>query len=399
MKKLFVYFVSFGLVISCSGVKKTQEALNTGNYGSAITSALQNLAGNKDKKSHQRYILMLEEAFYKNADRELQEIAFLKKDGNPANYERIYTTYVSLNEIQKRITPLLPLRIQDQNRNAAFEFKNYDEKIIKSKNKLSEYLYGNASALLDKGTTKSDFRKAYDDFAYLNEIHPGYADTAIKMETAYAKGLDYVKVQIYNDTEQIIPGRLQDELLNFNTYGLNDLWTQYHANPIKGQTYDFEMQLAFRTIAISPEQVKEKQVIKERQIADGYEFLLDRNGNVVKDSLGNKIKVEKLKTVRSTFYQFTQFKTAQVAGNVRFIDLKTQQQLNTYPLSSEFIFEHHYANYQGDKRALDTDMIAMLNLTSVPFPSNEQMVYDAGEDMKAKLKHILVRHKFPTQRH
>jgi hypothetical protein len=31
---------------------------------------------------------------------------------------------------------------------------------------------------------------------------------------------------------------------------------------------------------------------------------------------------------------------------------------------------------------------------AVPFPSNEQMVYDCGEDLKLKLKDILGRNKF-----
>ena len=79
---------------------------------------------------------------------------------------------------------------------------------------------------------------------------------------------------------------------------------------------------------------------------------------------------------------------------VSYIDLNTKQQVNTYPLSSEFIFEHIYANYQGDRRALENDLIALLDLRAVPFPSNEQMVYDAGEDLKNRLKDILVRHKF-----
>ncbi len=79
---------------------------------------------------------------------------------------------------------------------------------------------------------------------------------------------------------------------------------------------------------------------------------------------------------------------------VSYIDLNTKQQVNTYPLSSEFVFEHIYANYQGDRRALENDLIALLDLRAVPFPSNEQMVYDAGEDLKNRLKDILVRHKF-----
>ncbi len=394
MKQLLLYTTILLLVFSCSGVKKTQEAINTGNYSSAINNALKNLADNKDKKSNQPYVVLLEEAYGKNTERELQQIAFLQKDGNPANYESIYKGYLSLNEIQQRIKPLLPLRLNDEKRDAHFSFKDYDDKIIKSKNQLSEFLYSNATVLLKKGTTKQDFRTAYEDFRYLSEINPGYADSDQKMKEAHSKGLDYVKVKIYNDSEQIIPARLQDELLNFNTYGLNDLWTQYHSNPLQGQKYDYEMQLAFRNIYISPEQVKEKQVIKEKQISDGYEFLVDRSGALVKDSLGNKIKVEKFKTVRSDFYQFTQIKSAQVAGNVIFIDLSAQQQVNSYPLSSEFVFEHNYANYQGDKRALDNEMISMLNMAAIPFPSNEQMVYDAGEDIKAKLKGILVGHRF-----
>lgn len=394
MKQIVFYFSVLVLFFSCSGVKKTQEAINTGNYTNAINNALRNLAENKDKKGNQPYVLMLEEAFKKNAERELQQIAFLIKDGNPANFENIYNGYLQLNEIQQRVRPLLPLKVNDENRNANFAFKDYDDKIIKSKNKLSEYLYNNATALLASGKTKFDFRKAYDDFKYLNEINPGYSDTRQKMEEAYSRGLDYVKVQVFNESEQIIPVRLQDELLNFNTYGLNDLWTQYHTNPLQGQKYDYEMQLAFRNITISPEQVKERQIIKEKQISDGFELLRDRNGVIVKDSLGKEIKVEKFKTVRSNFYQFTQFKSAQVLGNVSFVDLQTLQQLNSYPLISEFVFEHNYANYQGDKRALDNDMISLLNLAAVPFPSNEQMVYDAGEDIKAKLKGILARHRF-----
>jgi hypothetical protein len=38
--------------------------------------------------------------------------------------------------------------------------------------------------------------------------------------------------------------------------------------------------------------------------------------------------------------------------------------------------------------------VTLVNQAAVPFPSNEQMVYDAGEDLKLRLKDIVVRHKF-----
>ncbi len=394
MKKLLLTGISALFLLACGGVKKTQEALNTGNYGSAINKSLSNLGDNKTKKGHQPYILLLEEAYQKNTERELQRIAFLEKEENPANYEAIYNTYNSLYTIQERIKPLLPLYVNEENREAEFSFNNYQNQLLDAKDQFSEYLYDNASDLMKNANNKGDFRKAYDDFTYLNELNPGFEDTRTLIEEAYAKGLDYVKVGMVNQTQQIIPGRLQEELLNFNTYGLDEHWVRYHTNPLPNINYDYTMQVAFREINISPEQVNEKQVIKEKQVKDGYRYATDQNGNVVKDSLGSKIKIDKFKTVRCDFYQFTQFKTAQVAGLVSFTDLKTKQEINSYPLTSEFVFEHIYANYDGDKRALDNDLVALLKLAAVPFPSNEQMVYDAGEDLKARLKGIITRQRF-----
>lgn len=394
MKKTLLFSAILLFLAACGGVKKTQRAVNSGNYLQAINRAVNNLADNKHKKSHQRYVLLLEDAFEKNTQRELDQINYLKQDGNPANYEAIYNSYLSLKQIQQRIRPLLPLPVYDENRQAEFYFRDYDGPLLTAKTKLSDYLYENASNLLANASFKQDYRQAFEDFKYLEEINPGYADVKEKMEAAHAKGLDYVKVQVINDTDQIVPQRLEDELLNFNTLGLNDLWTQYHTNPLKDIRYDYEMQVAFRNISISPEQIREKQVIKEKRIRDGYDYVLDDNGNVMKDSLGNDIRIDRYRNVICNYYEFTQFKAAQVVGNVSYIDLNNSQQLNSYPLSSEFIFEHIYANYSGDRRALEEDLIPFLEVTPVPFPTNEQMVYEAGEDLKARLKDIIVRHKF-----
>lgn len=382
------------IISACSGVKKTQEALNTGNYTTVMNKAIQNLAENKTKKGHQQYITLLEEAFAKNAAREQQEIKFLKNDGNPANLETIYNKYLQLKQIQERIKPLLPLYINEEGRNAEFKFVNYDNSILNTKDDLSEHLYQNATNLLATAKYKADFRAAYDDLKYLQEINPGYKETVAKMDEAYNKGLEYVRVDIANQTEQIIPERLEAELLDFNAFGIDDFWLQYHTNPLENMKYDYAMNLDFMEINVSPERIKETQIIKERQIKDGWEYLLDDGGNVVKDSLGNKIKVDKMKTVTCKLFQFTQTKSAQIGAKVSFTDLRTGQEINSYPLSSEFIFEHIFANYEGDKRALEDDLLLYLNAREVPFPSNEQMVYDAGEDLKARLKNIVSKYQF-----
>ncbi|PRX54535.1 hypothetical protein [Flagellimonas meridianipacifica] len=393
MRKTLLYSTIL-ILLSCGGVKKTQEAVNSGNYVTAMNKAIKNLTENKTRKGHQAYVTLLEDAFAKNAQRELEQISFMEKDGNPANLETIYRKYNALKDIQARIQPLLPLSIYEEGREARFDFVNYDNAILDTKDELSEYLYANASDLLKNARYKQDFRSVFNDLKYLSEINPGYKQTVQKMDEAYQKGLDYVKVQIDNETQQIIPERLEDELLDFNTYGIDNFWTKFHSKPQNGMNYDFALNLGFREINISPERVNETQIVREKQIKDGYEYLLDENGNAIKDSLGNRIKVDRLRTVTCNFYQFTQFKSAQIGAKVSITDLTSGQEINSYPLASEFIFEHIYANYKGDRRALDNDLVALLDLAAVPFPTNEQMVYDAGEDLKARLKGIIRRHQF-----
>ena len=387
-------FGLFILMLSCGGVKNTQEALNTGNYYSAINKSVAKLSENKTRKGNQDYIYMLEDAFVKNTKRELKEIDFLKKDGNPANYEKIYNLYNRLNSVQERITPLLPLQLYDENRNASFSFKDYSNDILSSKSKLSDYLYNNATTLLTSAITKYDFRKAYDDFKYLSKLSPDYKDVREKTEEAYQKGIDFVQVRLSNNTDKIIPEDLESSLLNFNTYDLDNLWTRYHTNPQRDIHYNYEMLLDFTAINISPEHVVTKVTTEEKEIKDGWRYVLDENGNVAKDSLNNDIKEDKFIVVKCDFRKFTQHKDVQIAGNVTYYDLKTKQQINSYPLTSGFVFEHIYANYNGDKRALDDKLIRLANRRPVPFPSNEQLIYDSGEDLKNNIKSIIKKYQF-----
>ncbi len=394
MKKLLLLLSVFIITSSCSSVKKTEKALNTGNYDQAINIALNKLRTNKGKKGKQPYILMLEEAFAKVVNRDIEAVNYLERDGNPANLERIYNTYVSMKNRQERIKPLLPLYVVEQGRNANFLMDNYDQRILTTKDKLSKYLYDNAKALLSSAQRKTDFRNVYENLVYLDKITPNYKNTRVLIEEAHLKGTDFVKVTMKNRTNVVIPRRLESDLLNFGTYGLDDLWTVYHSQPQKTTSYDYAMEVTLREINISPEKVRERQLQREKMVKDGWEYLLDEEGNVVKDEEGNKIKVDKMVKVRCEYYEFTQFKAANVVGNVQYKNLRTKQLLEAFPIASEFVFEHIYANYSGDKRALEDDLVRFLGLQAVPFPTNEQMVYDSGEDLKNKIKNIITNYRF-----
>jgi hypothetical protein len=392
MRKITI-LLSLLIIISSCGIKQTRNLLTSGNYDGAIYTAIEGLRGNKNAKGRQDYVYLLEEAFAKAKERDNRNINAWFKDTNPSNLEKIYNTYLLLNKRQELIRPLLPLKLIQENRNAFFPFEDYTDQIVSSKNLLSNHLYTNAKSLI-ASKDKMSCRKAYDDLIYLEKINPGYKDSRKLMEEAQFKGTDFVSVYTKNETNMIIPVRLQNDLLDFSTFGLNDKWTVYHSNRQKEIDYDFGLIINFRQINISPEQMKEKEFIKEKQIKDGVKNLLNANGQIVRDSVGNPIKVDNLKTVRAEIYEFTQFKACQITAKVDFIDFRTNQLIETFPLASEFIFNHVYANYRGDKRACEESYFPFFNKKAIPFPSNEQMVYDSGEDLKAKLKIIIIRNKF-----
>lgn len=388
-----ITFLLISLLFLGCGVKQTQSMLSNGDYDGAISRALDGLRTNKNSKGNQEYVYLLEEAFAKAKERDLNNLKLLIKENNPANLERIYNLYKQLHSRQERVKAVLPLRLINENRNAYFPFDDYSDSIIASKNDLSAYLYANAKKLMTS-RNKLDAREAFDDLAYLDQLNPNYKDVRSLMDEAKFKGTDFVFVSTKNDTQMIIPVRLQEDLLDFSTFGINDKWTVYHNKKQKDFFYDYGLVVTFRNIVISPEQVREKQFVKEKQVKDGTKVLLDANGNSVKDQNGNNVMVDNLKTVTASIYEFTQNKSCQVTAKVEFLDNRSNQLIDTYPLSSEFVFNYVYATFNGDKRACEQDYFQFFDRKAVPFPTNEQMVFDSGEDLKAKLKAIITRNKF-----
>jgi len=387
MKKIILF--AFILLVSC-GVKQTRKMVASGDYDDAISKAVDKLQSNKNAKGKQDYVYLLEESFAKAKERDLRDIAAWFKDANANNLELIFNTYKQLHDRQEMIRPLLPLKLLQEGRDAKFPMEDYTEQIVSSKTALSKYLYLNSVASLISND-KMKCRRAYDDLVYLNQINPGYKDVSKLINDAQLKGTDFVMVSTKNETNVIIPNRLNDDLLDFSTYGLNDKWTAYHNAKQKGIVYEYGVEIRFRDITISPERINEKEFLKEKVIKDGTKKLLDSRGREVKDSLGKPIYVDNMKTIQIAIYESTQQKAAQVTAKVDYVNLKTNQLLQTFPISSEFVFQNVYARYKGDRRACDANYLTNFDRRPIPFPSNEQMVFDCGEDLKGKLKDIISR--------
>lgn len=387
MIKKLLYICTAILLMNCSNLKHTNQQLATGNYEFAINNALNYLVKKRYGKKAPEYSKILFDSYNKAVDRDERTLNYLNSDPNPESLERMFETYLHLEQRQNKIRPLLP--IQGYN----FRIQDYTTATLNTRNKLSEYLYEKANNKL-KSYNKQFIREAHDDFKYLQKINPNYRNVTDLINKSHQKGTDYVYIQLKNNTQFTIPNRLRKDLLNIQQYKLDNYWTVHHGNKISNINYDYNLILSFDRIELSPEQVKEVHILKERQIKDGTKYVLDQKGNVKKDADGNDVKVDNFIKIKSNLHQYTQFKECTIYAKSHIINNSTKQTVSTTPYRSNFVFEHIYATQSGDRRALASEYLSLLSIRQVRFPSNEQMISDAGNDIKNQLRRQLTRLRF-----
>jgi hypothetical protein len=393
MKRAIHLLVCFVLVTSCSSIKRSQKELNKGNYHAAIDIAIGKLQKNKLKKGNEELIPILEDAFQKATAAAMRRIDFLEKDGNPASKREVFNLYRGLDQMQNKIRPLLPLYNLKEGREARFEFADYNANLIEAKEDYAVFLYEQSKVLMERNN-KMDFRSAHKSLLELQRLSSNFRDSEQLLREAHYYGTDFVFVELNNRTNQILPVRLERDLLDFNTYGLDDFWTEFHSLNRRDIDYDFEVRMEFRQLLISPERIQERQIPLEREIKDGFTYQVDRSGNYILDSDGNRIKVDRFIVVKGTLYETIQTKALALSGKVDYYDVQRRQLMNSHPLETEFVFENVFATFKGDERVLSDDDKRLLRNRFVPFPSAEQMLIDASDDIKGRLSTILKRNKF-----
>lgn len=389
MKYIIISIIFFSL-LACQSVKRTKKAMNSGNYVEAIDMSVNQLQKSKTRKKSPEYAELLYNSYQKLKERDLAFVTYLRKENLKANTKEIFELYRRLNQIQQKIRPLIPLK--DQNGDEIyFNFEDYSDVIIQEKENYVNYLYTNSLDFIENGN-KTQNRVAFNYLEEIENLMPGYKNINQLKKDAYFNGTDFVIVTLQNSTDMIIPQMLEDRLLNFDTYGLDDFWTEYHVSERSNINYDFAVDIEFTEIQFSPERLVEREIPLEREVKDGWRYKKDRNGDFILDSEGNKIKEDIYVNVSGVLYETLQTKFVDVRARVNYFNLETNQKINSYPLESQFVFENRFANFNGDDRVLDKDEKFLLTQKPMDYPSNSKMLTDASEDIKSKLKSILMNH-------
>ena len=143
--------------------------------------------------------------------------------------------------------------------------------------------------------------------------------------------------------------------------------------------------LRVKEIGVGREAVNERQFVESKKIDDGFEYVLDRRGNVMKDSLGNDIKIARTKTIFATVIEVHQYKDATLGGVLEVFDTHQKEVIRTVPVRVNGIFENYASTFRGDKRALSRTACRYLGNSPQPFPTDEYLVGVAAANLETEV--------------
>lgn len=374
MRKLSIPALSmFILLVGCVN---TQKLINSGNYDEAIRISVERLRKNKNKDKE---VIRLEQAFYKVQKRDQERIAFLKKEGNPTNSVEIYRMYENISARQGMIQPLLPLYIDE--REASFTFLNVDDEIIAWKQEAAGYLYSHALQLLEK-SDKSSARQAYDELVELKGIVSTYRDLDERMNEAWNRGMNWIAFKVENNSLNLVPAEFDYELRHTDLWPSTGKWFRFLGEQDADSLADLAVIVNLKVVDVGPEQVKEVHYENVKEIKAGEKNLLDSEGNPVKDTAGNIIKVPVMKEISAHVIETQQTKVAMLSGSIEFYDMARNRFVRSDPFSVQAVFEHFSATFTGNKDALTDETRRRIGNRPVPFPSDFGMIMDGARHLQ-----------------
>ncbi|MCI5058885.1 MAG: hypothetical protein MRY83_22415 [Flavobacteriales bacterium] len=374
--KTLVHFVLVCMIMSVLGCANSR--LVNGDYDTALRIAVKKLKRNPDKM---KYINILEEAYVNANTQDENRITFLKKEGRPDVWDEIFERYSALKRRQELVQglPFTP---------KAITFKDYDNDVINAKKNAAEYFYAHGEKKMNEGG-RGNARIAYDNFLKVKSYYSDYKDVDQKISNARFEGTSNALFVINNASGIKLPPNFEAEIKRMTVEDLSSEWVNFDLNEQEGLNYHYNINLKMQVLNVSPNLPKEIIYTDSKEIKDGWEYVLDDKGNVMKDSLGNDIKKPKFKIITAKVTERQMRKTARISGIIEFIDLETNQVMESSPIAADSFFEHRWGTAQGDLRALSDTSRKLIKIKPLPFPADPDLIMDASITLRNMTKDIL----------
>ena len=378
--KRIVPFI-FILTIILSGCGSSKKQLQKGNYDAAIDKAVKQLR--RDPKDVKQ-IDILSQSYKIANDQDNERIRFLKMEGRPNNWDEIYLVYKALNNRQSLVRTVTPLNMNG--RSVDFPYVDYLPEMVNAKRKAADFYFAHGNELM-KSDIKESYRQAFAEFIRAKEYIGDYEGIDKKIQDTKYLGMSRVFVSIQNSSVLKFPKEFEQDLLALDLPALNSEWVEYHTQNLNNNVqYDYFVNVNIKNIMVSPPQSLQSDSVIKRDIQDGFTYIFDKKGNVMRDSLGNDIKQKKYKTLQCALVETIQSKACRIDGDVEVIQMNPNKVLKKDPIGAQSNFENVSSRALGDTQALNAKQLERTKTALAPFPTDIEMVVRCSESLKMAIR-------------
>lgn len=385
MKRIVPIFLTTLILSSCASITKNMQR---GNYDQVIHKTTKKLI----RKPSAKHAQAMDRAYKLANERDLERVAFLEKEDNPAYYDELFARYASLKERQSKVRTVTPITIDGKT--YSYEYVDYDAKIVESKNKAAEEFYRDGKNLFNNARSKQDYRDANFALTRANEYggHK-FPDIEQLIHESRLAGISRVIVVPENRDPNIgIPQIDLEYLVAMDSRTVEGTpWTEFHFKHVGGNVqYDYEMFVRVLSIQVSDNIEKESKQDYTRKSTTKFDYALDAAGNVMKDTAGNDIKI--YKDVTATMVKKERLKDCIIRGEVELISIAGEPRgsVAKVPFSADSKFENVSYDLIGDPEAVETGTRDLTKNETQPFPTETVLVKQAIENARPIVQGIIV---------
>ncbi|MFM2392564.1 MAG: hypothetical protein RLZZ546_541, partial [Bacteroidota bacterium] len=349
-----------------------------GEYEKAFSYAIEKIAGKKDKKT--KYVKAIEKAYSVLNSRDLDRIAELNASNHSDKYDKLYHLYVSLENRQERVKGIIPL-ISEDGYVAELSIENYS--ILKADvvTKAKETYYSRGLELLEKGKSdKNHAKSAYYAFTKIDQYDKYYKNIIELKSEALYYGTTHIAIDIKDSDREDATYSLNRKLQFLNLDKLNSKWEKYYFIDRK-KSYDKYVVIEIDDLEFGFEKEKVNNYEMTALVEEGIEYVYDTKGNVVKDSLGNKISVPKKVLKKAWVSEIFREKTSRANAKVLLYHEAKSLPAQNIPVTVYHNFADSAIRFTGDRRALSHDVCNRLDDYIQDFPTFHESIDLLGSNM------------------
>ncbi|HUX95476.1 MAG TPA: hypothetical protein VMV47_07060 [Bacteroidales bacterium] len=386
MKKIIPFFII--LTILFSGCSSSKKQLSKGNYDAAIDKAVKELRRDRDDE---KQIEILSESYRVANELDQERIRYLKMEGRANSWDEIYQIYQGLSARQTQVRTVTPLSLNG--RTVDFPYVDYMADMVEAKRKAADFYFAHGNQLME-GKIKENYRQAFGEFLRAKQYMGDYPGIDNKIEEAKYLGISRVFVSVQNSSIIKFPQEFEQDLLALDLPALNSEWVEYHTVNLNNDTeYDYFINVNVKNVAVTPDQTVQKDSVVKRDVDDGFEYKLDKKGNVMKDSLGNDIRIKKYKTLQCALVETIQLKSCRIDGDIEVIQVNPNKMLKKDPIGAQSDFENISSRAIGDMQALTPELLERTKQQPVQFPTDLDMVMMCSENLKMAIRGAIQNNK------